>query len=105
MGIEYNECHYGGMYNINVKRIFVITEFVHMNAGVNSEKENVKESQSQTVTKRDTHTRHPLRVPGRGRHTTALKIFHISVPSFGTDQTVVQGLKPTQSSTKHLSKV
>ena len=38
MGIEYNECHYGGMYNINVKRIFVITEFVHMNAVVSSEK-------------------------------------------------------------------
>ena len=68
MGIEYNECHYGGMYNINVKRIFVITEFVHMNAGVNSEKEKVKESQSQTVTKRDTPARHPLRVPGQGRH-------------------------------------
>ena len=52
MGIEYNECHYGGMYNINVKRIFVITEFVHMNACVSSEKEKVKESrlQSQSVT-------------------------------------------------------
>ena len=48
MGIEYNECHYSGMYNINVKRIFVITEFVHMNAGVSSEKEKVKESQSQS---------------------------------------------------------
>ena len=48
MGIEYNECHYGGMYNINVKRIFVITEFVHMNAGVSSEKEKVKESQSRS---------------------------------------------------------
>ena len=22
MGIEYNECHYGGMYNINVKKNF-----------------------------------------------------------------------------------
>ena len=43
MCIEYNECHYGGMYNINVQRIFVIIEIVHMNAGVNSEKENVKE--------------------------------------------------------------
>ena len=31
--------------------------------------------------------------------------FHASVPSFGTDQTVVQGLKPTESSTKHLNKV
>ena len=29
---------------INVKRIFVITEIVHMNAGVSSEKEEVKES-------------------------------------------------------------
>ena len=37
------------MYNINVKRIFIITEIVHMNAGVSSEKEKVKES----VTKGD----------------------------------------------------
>ena len=36
------------MYNVYVKRIFVITEFVHMNAGVSSEKEKVKESQSQS---------------------------------------------------------
>ena len=36
------------MYNINVKRIFVITEIMHMNAGVTSEKEKVKESQSQS---------------------------------------------------------
>ena len=43
MCIEYNERHYGGMYNINVKRIFVITKFVHMNAGVSFEKEKVKE--------------------------------------------------------------
>ena len=50
MCIEYNECHYGGMYNINVKRIFVITEIVHMNAGVSSKKEKVKESQSRRVT-------------------------------------------------------
>ena len=55
MCIEYNECHYGGMYNINVKGIFVITETVHMNAGVSSEKEKVKGSQS---TKRDTLARH-----------------------------------------------
>ena len=48
MFIEYNECHYGGMYNKNVKRIFVITEIVHMNAGISSEKEKVKESQSVT---------------------------------------------------------
>ena len=48
MGIEYNECHCGGMYNEYVKRIFVVTEIVHMNAGVNSEKENVKESQSRS---------------------------------------------------------
>ena len=68
MCIEYNECHYGGMYNINVKRIFVIIEIVHMNAGVSSEKEKVKESQSQTVTNCDTLTRHPHRVPGWGRH-------------------------------------
>ena len=38
------------MYNINVKRIFVITEIMHMNAGVSSEKEKVKESQSRSVT-------------------------------------------------------
>ena len=50
MCIEYNECHYGGKYNINVERIFVITEIVHMNAGVSSEKEKVKESQSRRVT-------------------------------------------------------
>ena len=56
------------MYNVYVKRIFVITEFVHMNTGVSSKKEKVKESQSQTVTKRDTPARHPHRVPGRGRH-------------------------------------
>ena len=31
--------------------------------------------------------------------------FHTSVPRFGTDQTVVQGLKPTESLTKHLNKV
>ena len=49
MCIEYNECHYGGMYNVYIKRIFVITEFVHMNAGVSSEKEKVKESQSRSV--------------------------------------------------------
>ena len=53
MCIEYNECHYGGMYNVYVKkRIFVITEFVYMNektrTGVSSEKEKVKESQSQS---------------------------------------------------------
>ena len=51
MCIEYNECHYGGMYNINVKRkFFVITEIVHMNADVSSEKEKVKQSQSRSVT-------------------------------------------------------
>ena len=48
MCIEYNECHYGGMYNVYVKRIFVITEIMHMTAGVSSEKEKVKESQSQS---------------------------------------------------------
>ena len=39
MCIEYNECHYGGMYNINVKTIFVITKIVHMKGGISSEKE------------------------------------------------------------------
>ena len=42
------------MYNVYVKRIFVITEIVHMNektgTGVSSEKENVKDSQSRSVT-------------------------------------------------------
>ena len=60
MCIEYNECHYGGMYNVYVKRIFVITEIVRMNektgTGVSSEKEKVKESQSQC----DTLDRHPI---------------------------------------------
>ena len=54
MCIEYNECHYGGMYNVDVKRNFVIIEIVHMNektgTGVSSEKEKVKESQSRSVT-------------------------------------------------------
>ena len=50
---EYNECHYGGMYNVYVKRkIFVIIEFVHMiektGTGVSNEKEKVKESESQS---------------------------------------------------------
>ena len=69
MCIEYNECHYGGMYNVYVKRIFVITEIVHMNEktwiDVNSEKEKVKESQSRSVTP-------SLDTPsgaGLGRHT------------------------------------
>ena len=60
MCIEYNECHYGGMYNVYVKRIFVITEIARMNektgTGVSFEKEKVKESQSQ----RDTPARHPI---------------------------------------------
>ena len=46
MCIEYNECHYGGMYNINVKRNFFITEFVHINAGVSSEKKKRLRSKS-----------------------------------------------------------
>ena len=51
MCIEYNECHYGGMYNVYVKRkIFIITEIVRMIAGASSEKEKVKESQSRSVT-------------------------------------------------------
>ena len=29
MCMEYNECHYGGMYNVYVKRIFGITEIMH----------------------------------------------------------------------------
>ena len=55
MCIEYNEYHYSCMYNVYVKRrIFVITEIVHMNektgTGVSYEKEKVKESQSGSVT-------------------------------------------------------
>ena len=54
MGIEYTECHYYGMYNVYVKIIFVIIEFVHMNEKtrtcVNYMKEKVKESQSQCDT-------------------------------------------------------
>ena len=50
MCIEYNKWHHGGMYNVYVKRIFVITKIMHMNAGVSSEKEKVKESQSQCDT-------------------------------------------------------
>ena len=42
---------YSGMYNVYVKKrkIFIITKIVHMNVGVNSEKEKVKESQSRSV--------------------------------------------------------
>ena len=46
MCIAYNECHYGGMYNVYVKRIFVITEIVHMNAGVSSESRERKRLKS-----------------------------------------------------------
>ena len=46
MCIEYNECHYGGMYNVYVKRIFVITEIVHMNASVSSESRERKRLKS-----------------------------------------------------------
>ena len=65
MCIEYKECHYGGMYNVYVEIIFVIIEIVHMNVGVSSEKEKVKQSQSQRVAPPlDTH----FGLPGRGRH-------------------------------------
>ena len=46
MCIEYNECHYGGMYNVYVKRIFVIIEIVHMNAGVSFESRERKRLKS-----------------------------------------------------------
>ena len=53
MCIEYNECHYSSMYNVYVKRIFVITEIVHMNektgTSVSFEKEKIKESLSHEV--------------------------------------------------------
>ena len=48
MCIEYNECQYGGMYNVYVKRIFSITEIVHdekTGTCVSSEKEKVKQFQ------------------------------------------------------------
>ena len=50
MYIKYNECHYGRMYKVYVKRILLLQKFVYMNAGVSSEKEKVKESQSRRVT-------------------------------------------------------
>ena len=54
MCIEYNKFHYGGTYNVYIKRIFIITEIVHMNektrTSVSFEKEKVKESQSQCDT-------------------------------------------------------
>ena len=54
MCIEYNKCHYGGMYSEYVKRIFVIIEIVHMNKktgiGVNTKNEKIKEFQSRSVT-------------------------------------------------------
>ena len=54
MCIKYNECHYSDMYNVYVKRIFLVLWKLCMNekigTGVSSEKEKVKESQSQSVT-------------------------------------------------------
>ena len=50
MCIEYNECHYGGMYNVYVKRqIFIITKIIHMNAGLSSEKKKKLKSPSHEV--------------------------------------------------------
>ena len=53
MCIEYNKCHYSGTYNVYII-FFIIIEIVHMNektgTGVSSEKEKVKESQSQCDT-------------------------------------------------------
>ena len=76
MCIEYNECHYGGMYNVYVKRIFVITKIVHINEktgiGVSYEKENVKESQSRSVTPLfDTPSG-----AGLGRHKDNIDVVH-----------------------------
>ena len=48
MCIKYNECHYGGMYNVYVKMrkdFFFIIEIMHMN-GVSIKKEKVKELKS-----------------------------------------------------------
>ena len=60
------------MYNVYVKRIFVITEIVHMNVGASSEKEKVKESQSRSVAPPlDIHFR--CRVGGASQIWTLLK--------------------------------
>ena len=61
-------------------------------------------------------TRHPLvfcgltgsqRTPGFGvsQYKCTFKNYNNSIPRFAIDQTVVQGLKPTEPSTKHLNKV
>ena len=49
MCIEYNECHYCGMYNVYVKE-FLLLQKLCIESGVSSEKEKVKESQSQCDT-------------------------------------------------------
>ena len=83
MCIEYNECHYGGMYNINVKRIFVITEIVHMNASVSSEKEKVKESQFQSRSVAPSPDIHfGCRVRGVTQKTSGLLVWKILVGTY-----------------------
>ena len=80
MCIEYNECHYGGMYNVYVKKrkIFVITEIVHMNAGVSSESRERKRLKSSG----HSHSHeawHPRSTPTSGAELGALQ-FHILPP-------------------------
>ena len=49
------------MYNVNVdvkRKIFIITEIVHMNAGISSEREKVKEyTVKSVIPSLDTHFR------------------------------------------------
>ena len=64
MCIEYNECHYGGMYNVYVKRILVITEIVHMNASVSFESRERKRLKSLS---HNHEAWHPRSTPTSGR--------------------------------------
>ena len=72
MGIEYNEYHYGGMYNVYVKRIFVITEIVHMNAGVSSESRERKRLKSLNHSHEGWH---PRSTPTSGAGSGASQLF------------------------------
>ena len=67
-----------------------------MNAGVSSEKEKVKESQSQSR-KGDTLTRHPLRVPGRGRHTFLYILYNIYKEKYGNNISLIKSSSTTSS--------
>ena len=76
MCIEYNECHYGGMYNVYVKRIFVITEIVHMNAGVSSESQERKRLKSPSHSHEAWHPRSTSTYGCRVEGVTAIPIHH-----------------------------